>query len=520
LLNLGGATFFAARYVRIRDRRLGIMNVAFKFLIFVYVVIYNVIILQGYKAQGEVVGTARFQPRAADISFQRPPSLHRYCKVPGRSSYNSSDGRLFDLPTFPCRYLDTYDSVYPPIESEALFVSTRVNDTMQRLPSNCQNLPVPSCTYKSYSLDTYFVPEIELVTVLMDHTMSVPSLNISKSSLEMSGMILGPDLDPSRPIDPCALYNRYEIPCPTLASTNGSYAIAFGTDGLPDIVALGTLLEAAGVLSLDTVSGTAAKFNSETFRYNGIMLIVTINYNNYFSYNQSAVQYIMSVQEVENADFKAEEVVPGPGVDNSTRQIISRHGIRIVVTQGGRIGQFAVGTLLIVLVTSMGLLAVSASIVDTVALSFLKMRHIYSQYRTVTVSVLWVVCTLSAWLNGGAQSVDFSDISGMKQSDLNRFAAEDLINPRPAIFEQVGQGAGVAIGEGQPRQIVAAPKPTKAAGYFADGKKSPIDGAVEADSDGEDDDDTSQSTTNPVRLAPDIAWGRSGGAAAAASRSR
>ena len=108
----------------------------------------------------------------------------------------------------------------------------------------------------------------------------------------------------------------------------------------------------------------------------------------------------------------------------------------------------------------------------------------------------------------------------MKQSDLNRFAAEDLINPRPAIFEQVGQGAaGVAIGEGQPRQIVAAPKPTKIAGYYADGKKSPIDSAVEPDSDGEDEDDSSQSTTNPIRLAPDIAWGR-GGAAAAASRSR
>lgn len=84
-------------------------------------------------------------------------------------------------------------------------------------------------------------------------------------------------------------------------------------------------------------------------------------------------------------------------------------------------------------VTSLGLLAVASTVVDLIALNFCPLRHIYGQYKTVT-------------------SVDFSDVQNLPQSMVLRFRNEDLINPRPAVFNEVvnhssGDGAsGVAIG--------------------------------------------------------------------------
>jgi hypothetical protein len=231
-------------------------------------------------------------------------------------------------------------------------------------------------------VETYFIPGTELITILLDHTMSVPSLNFSKSSLDMTGVIEGQDKEV---VDPCLAYVRRGYKCPNLA-TGGRFNISFGSQGSADIIALDTLLTAAGVPSLDDQAGTLDKFQVETFRYAGIVMVVSINYDNYFSYNENAVQYIASVKIVENADFKAEEVAPNAGIDPEQRRIIDRHGVRIVITQGGKVGRAAVGQLLIVLVTSLGLLAVSSSIVDGFAMNILKMKHIYKQYQTVTVS--------------------------------------------------------------------------------------------------------------------------------------
>lgn len=376
--------FVAARFVKIKDRRLGIMNTCFKFLIFVYVVVFNVVIQQGYKVEGDVVGTARLQPRAADLTYQKNSSWHRYCldgTNPNRT-YTSHDGKIKNLPAFECRYLDTFDSVYPAIEAQAIFISTRINDTIQLLPAGCQDIPRPDCRYDTSSIVTYFVPGTELITILLDHTMSVPALNFSKSSLDMTGIIEDQD---KKPVDPCLAYSRrgYECPHP---ENGAAFNISFGTQGVADIIALDTLLTAAGIVSLDDQAGSIGKFSTETFRYAGIVMVVSINYDNYFSYNENAVQYVASVKIVENADFKAEEVAPNAGIDPEQRRIIDRHGVRIVITQGGKVGRAAVGQLLIVLVTSLGLLAVSSSIVDGFAMNVLKMKHIYKQYQTVTVS--------------------------------------------------------------------------------------------------------------------------------------
>jgi hypothetical protein len=60
--------------------------------------------------------------------------------------------------------------------------------------------------------------------------------------------------------------------------------------------------------------------------------------------------------------------------------------------------------------------------VNFLAFNVCKNRHIYKQYQQVT-------------------TVDFSDIDTLNEGQLKQFRSEDLINPRPAIFEGVG-GAG------------------------------------------------------------------------------
>lgn len=281
--------------------------------------------------------------------FLKPAREYSYC---GNGTYTSADGFVSSLPAFQCRFLDTYDTVYPAVESSALFLSTRINDTIQAiLDPACANLTVPTCAYDDLATTTYYVPETELTTLLIDHTMSVPSLNFSKSSLDMTGSLHDSE---ARSIDPCHAYTKRGFPCPN-GQGNFSFAVALGDQGEPDIIAVDTLLEAASPdwsgqpLRLDNIAGQVSKYGSETYRYAGIVFVVAINYDNYWSYDDDAVRYTYTVTQIPNSDFKAEEVVRLPTDGLPQRQILDRHGVRIVVSQGGKIGRFNLATLLVLL---------------------------------------------------------------------------------------------------------------------------------------------------------------------------
>lgn len=75
-------------------------------------------------------------------------------------------------------------------------------------------------------------------------------------------------------IDPCAVYTRQQLVCP-------SY-IRVGDEGVKDILALQTLLEAAGVNSIDEITSALPNLNSSR-RYDGLVLAVDIYYTNYYS---------------------------------------------------------------------------------------------------------------------------------------------------------------------------------------------------------------------------------------------
>jgi len=122
---------------------------------------------------------------------------------------------------------------------------------------------------------------------------------------------------------------------------------------------------------------------------------------------------------VANQDFKTEQVMT-PSIDryDSSRNNYNQHGIRILVTQSGRVGVFNFQALLINLTVSLGLLSVALVITDFVAFSCCPARSVYAQYRM-------------------RRTVDMSDVraTGKWNDVVKQFKSEkDLVDPVPEVF--------------------------------------------------------------------------------------
>ena len=124
---------------------------------------------------------------------------------------------------------------------------------------------------------------------------------------------------------PLADYDKIGKPCPPYIHERFT--------SVNDIVPIATLLRAAGISSLDEPSGPANPDESQ--RYAGVVLVLSIAYSNYVSYNASRVVYSYTVTAVPNTEFKTEQVIPAPGSDLPNRTIVDRHGVRIFVVQSG-----------------------------------------------------------------------------------------------------------------------------------------------------------------------------------------
>lgn len=140
-------------------------------------------------------------------------------------------------------------------------------------------------------------------------------------------------------------------------------------------------------------------------------------------------RFTFQVHSIQNTEFKVEEPVHALALTNVRRTVYDRHGIQIVVQQSGNIGRFNFAQMLTVLVTSLGLLAVSSTMVNFTAFSLLPMRYIYRQYRQV-------------------DSVDFSDIQHLPKTQIKRFKHEDMLNPRPKVFAETAEEESTLLAGG------------------------------------------------------------------------
>lgn len=186
--------------VRIRDCRLGLLHFTLMFGVFCYIGIYSILIQQRYKLKAiDIVGSTRLQLRPPAAEYSTPPSQSLFCGN-GTATYDGPDSIPF--PQFPCRYIDQYDAVDPGLEAAAIFIASRITETGQTLPPNCDDQPTSSCAYMNVgNSSTYYVGDVEMMTLLIDHSFSSATLGISRSAMNMAGQMLDSN---DNVIDPCA----------------------------------------------------------------------------------------------------------------------------------------------------------------------------------------------------------------------------------------------------------------------------------------------------------------------------
>lgn len=148
-----------------------------------------------------------------------------------------------------------------------------------------------------------------------------------------------------------------------------------------DIFTLHKLLELAG-LDLDL------KMNhmGEPFREAGTVLEIQVEYNNLHHWMSTfgflEVGYNYRVIERPMEEMKTEKFAPKQPEDFPMHRVIeNRHGIMLIVTVTGTFGYFNVVYLLVMLTTSLALLAGAQKIVDILALYCLKRREEYHKFK-------------------------------------------------------------------------------------------------------------------------------------------
>lgn len=426
----------SVRTVRIRDRRLGLVFYAIQLAIFAYVIAYQIVLRQQYMKEYDVIASARMQLLRPSFNYRWPGGVAPYCNTANGTGFPYTT-YIFPTPGYyqytmngilaaqgTCAYLDANSSVPDPLEKDAIFLATRTTLTTQiASPSECNASQYTYCDWNSTSNEVFFTADAEMFTLLIDHVMAVPQLGITRTVSQMAGELT--DFN-GNVINPCDAYAAFgPFSCPT-------NVVNIGVQGRKDIVPIKTLLQAAGIPSLDVVAGTDDDLSNQTLRYSGLIIVISIEYSNFHAdtndFNSSNIQYRYRVSAVRNAEYKAESAII---TDNnninpllgSQRTIVNYHGARIVISFSGNVGDFDLQTTLINLTVSLGLLSVAVILMDLIALNICPLRNVYSQYKE-------------------RKTVDFSDVRKRKGQELttviDRFRTEDhLVDPVPAVFEEL-----------------------------------------------------------------------------------
>jgi len=307
-----------------------------------YVAGFTVVYDKRYMITERPVGSVRLSLlQGADLL---PSNKLPYCLHGNQTSVNN-------FKNYKCLYWDESFVVYPETEEYSMFATSRVTITNQEV--NCSLVDHYNCRYVDNSTEVYYIADIEHFTVLIDHSVYAPDVHIQANARDISGEIID--------------HNGNVV---TLTKPN-----VVGT-GSSDILEIKTLLDCAGVPSLDDVSGTNPNIS---LRYDGIVLIVFITYSNTHTYDLKNLKYTLEVAAISNTKFKSVEPVFSKNTDS--RVLWNRHGIRMIFLQQGELGKFDFQTLLLSFVSGLGLITASTVIVDVLAFYILKPKKTYIQHR-------------------------------------------------------------------------------------------------------------------------------------------
>lgn len=283
--------YVTGRKVAIRDRRIGLLSLFIKILIFLYVIVYVVVLSQQYLKPSAISGISRLSLRRPSAAYRWPDEKAPYCL--GASADNNPDPRIawyeFPAPGYykyvgpggggivskqlQCDYLDARMAVPTPPEGGTIVQPSRLSTISEgAVPSaSCDQLQHSYCEWTINSTESSYIADPEYFTILLDTAFSTAS-GVARSSAQMSGVLL--DLN-DEPVDPCDVYDSFPAGCPSFINIGDRDRTS------TDIVALKTLLNAAGVETLDQVTGTTGFFPNETKRYSGAVLVLQFKYSNY-----------------------------------------------------------------------------------------------------------------------------------------------------------------------------------------------------------------------------------------------
>ena len=397
--NVGYST---VKTVKIYDPLLTTLHYAFMIAIFVYIVVIQVIQKNGYLEFEQPTGTVRLsvQPPTVDQCDPDDPGCHfdyqpttslPYCK-----GYTGQD---VAKTTADCVYMGAMETNFPVTGGSPFYVSTRIRESNQTLvcrePSNdndhmCQQTYEYAC-YDSFIIDkeckatntttencwgnekkgghcwaqrSYFIPQVEDFTLLLDHAVRTTN-GVSAAGNEMNGLL--------------KFCNGTEV-VPTFTSNGlGFYVIKDLLEGAT-IGSKDPTPSTCG-LRLDDASVVSTSYKSA--RYDGLVLQIDIEYTNTNPWSgilrNNLVNYVLKASIVNDTKSKVEEEIWYKYPHNRVTR--DRHGIKIIVLQTGRLGNFSAAALLTTITSSLALLAVATTAVDFLAMYVLARKHIYKSAK-------------------------------------------------------------------------------------------------------------------------------------------
>lgn len=152
-----------------------------------------------------------------------------------------------------------------------------------------------------------------------------------------------------------------------------------------DVFSIATLLRAANV-SMDQRRHSAPSYIGGSYRSSGFVLVIRLYYSNHepwlglkvWPWRKEGPQMRYTYRITKHAsheDFVLRKVAPGSTSENRT--IDEYHGIRILLEQSGVIAVWDDLQLLLILTTTLALMAISSCITDTAALYILPQKDEY-----------------------------------------------------------------------------------------------------------------------------------------------
>jgi len=404
--------YTAAKSVKIRDARLGILHMSLMFCICLYILVYQLLGHLHYLRFAAAQNTVRLtlqEPTAGGCNPNSPTCKANfvplgqlpYCCAVNSSCTASADGSCScdfrpSFANYNCTWLSGDGAAVT--QETSILVTTLTHQYSQTLNPSCfADFPRGAGTCeKVWNIDSdalAFTADVEAYTLLLDHSVMLPSSSLAVTSRQMTGLLF---VDASADDAQRSLQDQLCASNPDavdsavngqLTSSAPCYLPPQKAQGL-DFFPVGTLLQAMGV-SLDSESYGGS---GHSIRYEGVTTNLVIEYSNTELWRGvTSTRYVYKPSILTGTTYKTTSTVstqyPGSRIKKDM------HGILFQVQPGGELAVFDFTQMLLQLTTSLTLLAMATIGVNLLAQYVLRNRHFYNEAlydRTVDFSHLTI----------------------------------------------------------------------------------------------------------------------------------